>query len=255
MSESTREAHKPQLNSLLDSGTQEAQPATDQPAREASSSRRWTEVLCTRCGGNGVIKIAHGVSSCPHCDGRCYEPEPAREAGVPEEPTDRPQDAQGRLMLNAYGRQCFDAGMKAGEPLLRAEIARLAQERDDWRLAFTTSNDHVLKLQRELEQVKQTVHEAHDLVYRPNQASNHDFGRCLIDGILNIQEGLALAASERDTTQAQLQALRTAVEGWGQMRAACDWCSRHPTMLCDPHERVLLRELSALLATGQEPKP
>jgi len=29
--------------------------------------------LCKRCEGNGVIKIHHGVSVCPRCDGFCYE--------------------------------------------------------------------------------------------------------------------------------------------------------------------------------------
>jgi Helix-turn-helix len=38
-------------------------------------TRRWTEVLCQGCGGNGVIKIAGGVSECPRCGGRCFEPD------------------------------------------------------------------------------------------------------------------------------------------------------------------------------------
>ena len=41
------------------------------------SPRRWTDVLCTRCGGNGVVKIPGGVSTCDRCEGRCYEPESA----------------------------------------------------------------------------------------------------------------------------------------------------------------------------------
>ncbi len=56
-----------------------------------SESKRWTEVLCTQCGGNGVIKIHHGTSVCPRCDGRCYEPEESPSPlAVPrqeEEPT------------------------------------------------------------------------------------------------------------------------------------------------------------------------
>ncbi len=38
------------------------------------SARRWTDALCHKCGGNGVIRIHHGVSICPRCSGRCYEP-------------------------------------------------------------------------------------------------------------------------------------------------------------------------------------
>ncbi len=41
------------------------------------SGRRWTEVLCQKCGGNGVVKIPGGISQCPRCDGRCYEPDAA----------------------------------------------------------------------------------------------------------------------------------------------------------------------------------
>ena len=50
------------------------------------TGKRWTEVLCMRCGGNGVVKIPGGVSTCDHCEGRCYEPEqsPARAPeGIP----------------------------------------------------------------------------------------------------------------------------------------------------------------------------
>lgn len=47
------------------------------PAPELKvTGKRWTEVLCQQCGGNGVIKIPGGISTCPHCDGRCYEPQP-----------------------------------------------------------------------------------------------------------------------------------------------------------------------------------
>jgi excinuclease UvrABC ATPase subunit len=28
--------------------------------------------LCDHCGGNGVVKIHHGVSVCPACHGSCY---------------------------------------------------------------------------------------------------------------------------------------------------------------------------------------
>lgn len=38
-------------------------------------TKRWTDVLCTKCGGNGVVKIPGGVSECPRCEGRCYEPD------------------------------------------------------------------------------------------------------------------------------------------------------------------------------------
>ncbi len=43
---------------------------------ETATGKRWTEVLCQKCGGNGVVKIPGGVSQCPRCDGRCYEPAP-----------------------------------------------------------------------------------------------------------------------------------------------------------------------------------
>lgn len=38
--------------------------------------------LCNLCGGNGVMKIHHGVSVCPRCRGDYYEPPEAmsREA-------------------------------------------------------------------------------------------------------------------------------------------------------------------------------
>ncbi len=43
--------------------------------------------LCSRCEGNGVIKIHHGVRVCPRCQGDCWEPA-ARPAVEPrEEPT------------------------------------------------------------------------------------------------------------------------------------------------------------------------
>ncbi len=32
--------------------------------------------LCSRCGGNGTIKIPGGVSVCPACDGECYGADP-----------------------------------------------------------------------------------------------------------------------------------------------------------------------------------
>lgn len=51
------------------------------------SKRRWTEVLCQKCGGNGVIKIQGGVSTCPRCDGRCYDPEAAGAAPAPSPET------------------------------------------------------------------------------------------------------------------------------------------------------------------------
>ncbi len=34
--------------------------------------------LCSVCYGNGVIKIHHGVSTCDHCGGSCYEPPSVR---------------------------------------------------------------------------------------------------------------------------------------------------------------------------------
>ena len=37
-------------------------------------TKRWTEVLCQTCGGNGVIQMANGVSECSRCKGSCYDP-------------------------------------------------------------------------------------------------------------------------------------------------------------------------------------
>ena len=37
--------------------------------------------LCTTCGGDGVIAIRHGVSTCPRCKGDSWEP-----VGRPPEP-------------------------------------------------------------------------------------------------------------------------------------------------------------------------
>lgn len=48
------------------------------PETQEASPRSWTEVLCQQCGGNGVVKIHHGVSVCPRCKGHCYDP-----VGVP----------------------------------------------------------------------------------------------------------------------------------------------------------------------------
>lgn len=42
--------------------------------------KRWTEMLCQQCDGNGVITIPGGVSTCPHCEGDCYEPEASDQA-------------------------------------------------------------------------------------------------------------------------------------------------------------------------------
>ena len=41
---------------------------------EVEKPKRWTEILCQKCGGNGVIKISGGSSECPRCEGRCYDP-------------------------------------------------------------------------------------------------------------------------------------------------------------------------------------
>lgn len=52
--------------------------------------KRWTEVLCQKCGGNGVVKIPGGVSTCPRCDGRCYEPDVSGGAVPPPAPEQEP---------------------------------------------------------------------------------------------------------------------------------------------------------------------
>lgn len=65
-----------------------ASPLPPPAATKERTGRRWTEVLCQQCGGNGVIKITGGVSTCPRCEGRCYEPDvasPADERTPPHE--------------------------------------------------------------------------------------------------------------------------------------------------------------------------
>jgi hypothetical protein len=46
------------------------------PLCGSSSAPRETQEdeLCRECHGNGVVKIHHGVSVCPRCRGRCWEP-------------------------------------------------------------------------------------------------------------------------------------------------------------------------------------
>lgn len=34
--------------------------------------------LCKVCGGNGVVKIPGGISTCDRCKGDCWDPSPAR---------------------------------------------------------------------------------------------------------------------------------------------------------------------------------
>lgn len=61
------------------------------------SDKRWTDELCQKCGGNGTIKIPGGVSECPHCQGRCYEPE-----STPQSPQqDTPEAGRRREMDTA----------------------------------------------------------------------------------------------------------------------------------------------------------
>ena len=40
------------------------------------SDRLTERVLCLRCDGNGTVKIRHGVSVCPRCNGGCWEIQP-----------------------------------------------------------------------------------------------------------------------------------------------------------------------------------
>lgn len=48
----------------------------DHPS-DRSRSGETSRELCRACGGNGVVKIHHGVSVCPQCDGDCWEPSAA----------------------------------------------------------------------------------------------------------------------------------------------------------------------------------
>lgn len=64
------------IRSTLNVVVCELEPLLLVRASQPSEGKRWTEVLCTKCGGNGVIKIPGGMSECPHCEGRCYEPAP-----------------------------------------------------------------------------------------------------------------------------------------------------------------------------------
>lgn len=78
-------------------GRTEETPWQPMAGVEASApSKRWTEVLCQQCGGNGVIKIPGGVSQCPRCDGRCYDP---AEASAPSAGTWTTQHQQDEAVL------------------------------------------------------------------------------------------------------------------------------------------------------------
>ena len=54
----------------------------------------------------------------------------ALDEAVHQIPTDAPNDPSGRLLLNAYGRRCYNTGRDSALTDLRAQIAALEQE---WR--------------------------------------------------------------------------------------------------------------------------
>ena len=81
--------------------------------------KRWTEVLCTKCGGNGVVAIHHGTSVCPRCDGRCYEPESA-----PEGPQGTAQPAQPSEWLKVIHAIAVEAMTAQSDPNAEAVTYR-----------------------------------------------------------------------------------------------------------------------------------
>ena len=78
--------------------------------------------LCRVCGGNGVVKIFHGVSVCDHCHGRCYEPAAPPEGGQGDTLKALARDI-GTVITVAERRSDPDADH-------RASIARLRQWRE-----------------------------------------------------------------------------------------------------------------------------
>lgn len=101
------------------------------PARQPEPTKtRWTDVLCVKCGGNGVIKIQGGVTTCLRCLGHCYEPE------IKEPPPAAEADALARLRqenAEAHERLHDSAPIAVGgKTLTLAErIAELEQTADD----------------------------------------------------------------------------------------------------------------------------
>jgi hypothetical protein len=74
-------------------------------------------------------------------------------------------------------------------------------------VALQSGTADTAALRAQIAQLQQKIREAHDLVSRKGQADNHDFAGCLIDGILNLKEGLSLCATERDAAEAALSNL------------------------------------------------
>ena len=134
-------------------------------AQPAFPPKRWTEVLCTRCGGNGVVKITGGTSVCDHCEGRCYEP----DSPSPMTPDALLTEAREWLMLITKGEWgeghignanivAFDgddvrpvaqadrpsdrAFIRAAPRLIRALLARCAQGEQETEIA--TQNAHAI---------------------------------------------------------------------------------------------------------------
>lgn len=77
----------------------------------------------------------------------------------------------------------------------------------------------------ELATLKAEVQKAHDLVSRPGQSERHDFAGCLIDGIYSLQEGLTMAAKERDDALTENSRLQPYVQHRAQCRInRCRMC-------------------------------
>jgi hypothetical protein len=68
-----------------------------------------------------------------------------RDDAIAQLPTDIPFDSQGRLLLNAYGRLCLEAGRADAQ----AEISRLQAERDEAVRGWAESMQRNLKLRAE----------------------------------------------------------------------------------------------------------
>jgi hypothetical protein len=108
-------------------------------------------------------------------------------------------------------------------------------------------------LRAQIAQLQQKIREAHDLVSRKGQADNHDFVGCLIDGILNLKEGLSLCATEREAAEAALRA-------YGQHTPDClrqlekpPYRAVRASCTCG-FDRALSGSLGALHREGHEPK-
>ena len=92
---------------------------------------------------NGVIKIHHGVSEGPRCEGRCYDPEGAPPWGKPEYPDDVAPPLHVQL-----------AESQAEVETLRATVRRLEQQHESLSSLFEETRVQYLESTQELEQLR-----------------------------------------------------------------------------------------------------